>query len=105
MGNKHIDKETHDKLILYSYEELEGKKFINNKNKSYYYVKGIIVNATNNVDGQVMIMYSVVGDTRSFCREYKEFFEKFTEVRFNNSYTDNHSDSISKIINGDKHEK
>lgn len=48
----------------------------NNKNQNDYILLGRVINATNNMDGQTMYLYS---DGKSFyVREQKEFWNKFT---------------------------
>ena len=53
----------------------------NKKNKKLYVVlHKELINCTNKVDGQEMILYTLLGDSnKKFCREKNEFFEKFTK--------------------------
>ena len=54
----------------------------NNKNEKLYEVLSEnLINCTNANDGQEMVFYvSLEGSGKKFCREKKEFFEKFTKV-------------------------
>ena len=48
----------------------------NKKNKKPYTVLNMdVINCTNEVDGQRMVLYTI--DGRQFVREYGEFMEKF----------------------------
>lgn len=49
-----------------------------NKKTGEFYIKAKeVINATNENDGQVMILYSSMKTGQTFVREKKEFFEKF----------------------------
>lgn len=58
-----------------------GERYRNKKTGKIYWIvaKGVI-NATNNNDGQIMIMYE--DDEHIFVREEKEFYEKFEVCTF-----------------------
>ena len=50
----------------------------NKKKGTIYYVTGGCINCTNAQDGQRMILYT--DGENNFCREEKEFYEKFEIV-------------------------
>ena len=50
----------------------------NKKKGTIYYVTGSCINCTNAQDGQLMILYT--DGENNFCREEKEFYEKFEIV-------------------------
>ena len=50
----------------------------NKKKGTIYYVTGRCINCTNAQDGQRMILYT--DGENNFCREEKEFYEKFEIV-------------------------
>ena len=50
----------------------------NKKKGTIYYVTGSCINCTNAQDGQRMILYT--DGENNFCREEKEFYEKFEIV-------------------------
>lgn len=54
--------------------------FRNKKTGKVYYHLGEVVNATNENDGQKMVIYreKTNCDSYTFVREKSEFFEKFT---------------------------
>lgn len=63
---------------------MKGKYFTNKKHGNTYCVLGLVVNTTNDRDGQDMVLYAAIKDGKLvkdpiFCREYVEFKEKFTE--------------------------
>lgn len=93
---------TFDLLQDYVYEELMPKKFINIKHNTTYVIMDIIINSTNENDGQIMIVYSNhTTDNKKmvFCKEYKEFFIKFKQESFDEkTFLPNHSEAIGKII-------
>lgn len=61
------------------------KQFKNNKNQeTYTMISDNIINATNSSDGQLMVLYSKHG--KFFVREKQEFFEKFTELKWNSHF-------------------
>ncbi len=49
----------------------------NRKTGEFYIYDKEVINATNENDGQVMILYSAMKTGQTFVREKKEFFEKF----------------------------
>ena len=53
----------------------------NKKKGTIYYVTGSCINCTNAQDGQRMILYT--DGENNFCREEKEFDEKFEPVDIN----------------------
>ena len=53
--------------------------WLNDKNKVPYEATGLAINATNNSDGQVMVIYKNV-DGLEFVREVHEFKNKFTKL-------------------------
>lgn len=55
------------------------KRYTHIKTGSIYIVTGEVINATNEVDGQVMVLYSNVRG-QQFVKEKKEFEEKFTPL-------------------------
>ncbi|NOR27657.1 MAG: hypothetical protein GQ540_03900 [Lutibacter sp.] len=62
------------------------KKFFNIKTDHVYYKLDEVVNATNDRDGQIMVMYSPqfgndVSSGVIYVRERKEFYEKFKEIK------------------------
>jgi hypothetical protein len=51
----------------------------NKKNQKLYTVLNLdIINCTNAVDGQRMVLYTI--DNKTFVREYDEFMTKFEKV-------------------------
>lgn len=62
--------------------------FKNNKNSNLYQVlNDSVIDCTNSENNKRMVLYSryyeagnSVDDTTLFCREYKEFHEKFTKI-------------------------
>ena len=50
----------------------------NNKNGKLYCYLNIVINCTNDYDGQVMILYE--REDMQFVREFNEFHDKFTLV-------------------------
>lgn len=100
MANK-ITEAIYDKIANYVYDELVCHKFINIKHNTDYSVLDVIINSTNEQDGQVMIVYQKyrAEGTMTFCKEYKEFFIKFKQESFGeNTFIPNHSENISKIL-------
>jgi hypothetical protein len=66
-------------------KDIRGLNFKNNKTGCLYYVIDFAINSTNAQDGQNMVIYKAVplyspGSDKIFCREFKEFINKFTEV-------------------------
>ena len=60
------------------------RQYRNKKNQKIYTVLDLdLINCTNAVDGQRMVLYTI--DGKQFAREYKEFMLKFEEVNHNNS--------------------
>jgi hypothetical protein len=55
-------------------------RFKNKKNGKYYDVIDSCLNATNANNGQIMIIYQSIDGTSKYCREEKEFLEKFEKV-------------------------
>ena len=54
-------------------------KYRNKKNQKNYYVLNMeVINCTNEVDGQRMVLYTIEG--RQFVREYGEFMQKFEKL-------------------------
>ena len=54
-------------------------KYRNKKNQKIYTVlNSDIINCTNEVDGQRMVLYTI--DGKQFVREYEEFMMKFEVV-------------------------
>ena len=54
-------------------------QYRNKKNQNIYTVLNMdVINCTNEVDGQRMVLYTTGG--RQFVREYEEFMAKFEEV-------------------------
>lgn len=54
-------------------------EYRNKKNqKTYTVLNSEVINCTNEVDGQRMVLYSI--DGKQFVREYGEFMAKFDEV-------------------------
>jgi len=54
-------------------------QYRNKKNQNIYTVLNMdIINCTNEVDGQRMVLYTI--DGKQFVREYEEFMMKFDEV-------------------------
>ena len=60
--------------------------YVNKKNGNAYFAEQVVTNATNNLDGQQMVLYYPCGKdntphwTRPFVREYTEFLEKFIRL-------------------------
>jgi hypothetical protein len=52
----------------------------NKKTNGLYFAKGVIVNTTNAVDGQLMVLYEAVHSGFQFVREESEFLEKFVPI-------------------------
>jgi len=72
-----MDERTFMTLNEYIYEH-SYVGYRNKKNGKMYTIHGVMINATNANDGQVMIVYSPKQQSNlTFCREYKEFFQKF----------------------------
>jgi hypothetical protein len=53
----------------------------NNKNGNIYFVHGVITNATNAVDGQLVVLYEEPNSGLQFVREHTEFMDKFTPLK------------------------
>ena len=54
-------------------------RFRNKKNQKLYTVLNMdVINCTNAVDGQQMVLYTI--DGLQFVREYGEFMEKFEKL-------------------------
>lgn len=54
-------------------------QYRNKKNQKIYTVLGInVINCTNEVDGQRMVLYTI--DGLQFVREYEEFMVKFEKA-------------------------
>lgn len=58
----------------------ENSEYTHLKTGNLYYFKNIVLDATNATEGRLMAVYgrSGFGHPGSYCREAKEFFEKFT---------------------------
>ena len=54
----------------------------NKKTGKFYVIEEEVINTTNDVDGQVMIVYRSedIMEEQTFVREKTEFFEKFKPV-------------------------
>ena len=57
----------------------------NNKTGNIYYAEKILTNATNVNDGEKMVEYYSYGNQfvhfdEGYCKDYKEFMEKFTKI-------------------------
>lgn len=54
-------------------------ELIHKKTGNIYYYQGLSINATNSADNEIMVMYSN-SNGLTFCREIKEFLDKFTLI-------------------------
>ena len=73
------------KFSIYKFKrkvKIMAKIYRNNKNKKLYEIlTEDLINCTNANDGQEMVLYvSLEAAEKKFCREKKEFFEKFTKA-------------------------
>ena len=54
-------------------------QYRNHKNQKIYTILNLdVINCTNQVDGQRMVLYSI--DGKQFVREFTEFMQKFEKV-------------------------
>lgn len=62
------------------YDDIEHmSKWRNKKSgETYWIIDSVIINCTNNEDGQLMVLYSK--DNKYFVREKNEFKEKFEQI-------------------------
>ena len=58
-------------------EEMINRIYINHKTQNLYNVLETCINATNEQDGQVMVIYRRCKGRELFCREINEFNIKF----------------------------
>ena len=56
------------------------RQYVHNKTGNLYQLNDIILDATNATEGRLMVIYSRadIKYADNYCREIKEFFEKFT---------------------------
>ena len=59
----------------------EGDHVMNKKTGVGYIVCGFVTNATNEQDGQLMVMYYSDSPLNSFVREVDEFCVKFESIK------------------------
>jgi len=59
---------------------MRGEYYINIKTKNIYYVVDTCINATNEQDGNLMVIYTRAENMELFCREYSEFMIKFRKT-------------------------
>ena len=59
------------------------KKFLNKKKQTVYELIDFCINATNEQDGQRMILYKRIEEDmpQLYVRSETEFFEKFEEIK------------------------
>lgn len=57
----------------------ENSEYTHLKTGNLYYFKNIVLDVTNITEGRLMVVYGRTGFRHpgSYCREAKEFFEKF----------------------------
>ncbi|MCF8354327.1 MAG: hypothetical protein K9H48_07725 [Melioribacteraceae bacterium] len=65
-----------------SFDNLSGK-YTHIKTGNLYFVEGVVVNATNSQDGQLMVLYGPSGSNKLFVREISEFFQKLPKIYIN----------------------
>lgn len=71
---------TDEEVIEYS-EKLDVGEWLHKKSGVTYMVHGVVINATNSRDNEVMVMYSNKDNQiKVFVREYSEFIERFEKI-------------------------
>lgn len=59
---------------------IDSSKVRHRKTGNIYYIKGYVINTTNDCEDKSMVLYYHPEHNTDFVREEKEFWEKFEEV-------------------------